>query len=97
MSHREISLEELISYLQGTASEPLKNEIDSQRNSDEEFEEELQGWEEYIEDHSDREEAIQHIMAIHQIWKSTPHFLILFLVSLKEKNTCFTCNITVFF
>ncbi|MEL6699298.1 MAG: hypothetical protein AAFP89_23845 [Bacteroidota bacterium] len=72
MSHREISLEELISYLQGTASEPLKKEIDSQRKSDEEFEEELQGWEDYIEDHSDREEAIQHIMAIHQKWKSTP-------------------------
>ncbi|MEL6132340.1 MAG: hypothetical protein AAFR59_03140 [Bacteroidota bacterium] len=72
MFHREISMEELVSYLQGTASEQLKQEIDSQRQADEDFEEELQNWEAYIEDHEDPEKAVQRIMTIHTVWKNTP-------------------------
>ncbi|MCI4666639.1 MAG: hypothetical protein MRZ79_00655 [Bacteroidia bacterium] len=71
MSNTEITMDELIQYLEGKASDILIRRIEKQRSEDEEFGEEMDEWESRLNEEEDKEAFFQQMKMMEEAWQST--------------------------
>ncbi|MEM6801526.1 MAG: hypothetical protein AAF696_08980 [Bacteroidota bacterium] len=72
MQYQEISLQTLISYLEGSANESVRKEVEEQRANNPDFAEEFEDWEAFLADAESREAGIEQMKAFQQSWHDVP-------------------------
>lgn len=71
MQYQEISLEELIHYLEGSATESTRKQIDHELKSNPDFVEEFEGWEAFLKESTSREAGIAKMKSFSTAWTET--------------------------
>ncbi|MEL6252953.1 MAG: hypothetical protein AAFR87_13145 [Bacteroidota bacterium] len=71
MQYQEISLNELITYLEGSASDTVKQQIEDQRQNNPDFADEFEEWEAFLEEAESREAGIEKMKAFREEWHTT--------------------------
>ena len=71
MQYQEISLNELITYLEGSASDTVKQQIEDQRQNNPDFADEFEDWEAFLEEAESREAGIEKMKAFQKEWHTT--------------------------
>lgn len=71
MQYQEISLRELIHYLEGSASESVRKQIDHEREHNPDFAEEYEGWEAFLAESDSREAGIEKMKSFSEEWSET--------------------------
>lgn len=71
MSEKHITMDELILYLGGEASDPLIKRIEQQRAEDEEFNEEMEEWESRLQEEGNPKALIEQMKHFETVWQST--------------------------
>lgn len=71
MQYQEISLNELITYLEGSASDSVKEQIEDQRQNNPDFADEYEEWEAFLEEAESREAGIRQMKAFQESWHTT--------------------------
>lgn len=68
MYNQEISFQQIIHYLTGSASPYLMNQIESQRIEDREFDEEMNDWEAFVSSCESKPEAFNQLRDLYDQW-----------------------------
>lgn len=71
MQYQEISLEELIHYLEDSATATARERIEQERENNPDFAEEFEGWEAFLAESNSREEGIAKMKSFSKEWTET--------------------------
>ena len=74
MYNQEISFQQIIHYLTGSASPYLMNQIESQRIEDREFDEEMNDWEAFVSSCESKPEAFNQLRDLYDQWYQSKAF-----------------------